>query len=74
MLPTVLPCAPTAPRLWLWSLLHSPQVQELPASLLIQANGGTGRLRWAGIPTIIFWGGGKEEPVWVPACLLQLPV
>lgn len=62
MLPTMLPCTPppTAPSFWFWPLLHSPQVQELPASLLIQANGGAGRLRWAGISAVIFWGRGKE--------------
>ena len=35
---------------------HSPQVQELSASLLIQANGRAGGLRWAGIPAVIFQG------------------
>lgn len=54
--PAVPPCPLTAPSLRFWPLHHSPQVQELPASLLIQADGGAGRLRWAGIPAVIFWG------------------
>lgn len=61
VLPTVLCCTPTTPSFWFWPLLHSPQVQELSASLLIQADGGAGRLRWAGIPAVIFWGRGKEN-------------
>lgn len=48
VLPTVLP----NPQAFVSD--HSPQVQELSASLLIQANGRAGGLRWAGIPAVIF--------------------
>lgn len=68
VLPTVLPCAPSAPSLSFWPLLPLPQVQELPASLLVQADGGAGGLRWAGIPAVIFWGRG-EKIACVVACL-----
>lgn len=50
----------TDSSLWFWPLFHSPQVQELSARLLIQADGGAGWLRWAGITAVIFWGRGTE--------------
>ena len=51
---TVLPIVLPNPQAFVSG--HSPQVQELAASLLIQANGRAGGLRWAGIPAVIFQG------------------
>lgn len=54
---------------------HSPQVQEFSASLLIQADGGAGRLRGAGVPAVIFRIRGERKQLKrCFACLLLLPM